>query len=1272
MKPLGRRYQGFVTEEFRDKSIRPNAPAIPFFSSVTEELIEEAAMFGPNYWVSNLVSPVRFKSAITLALKSRPKDIYVEIGPHSTLAGPINSANSDTSVTCPYVSTLQRDADCEESLLSAFGTLYQYGATVNLENLVSPGTVLADIPTYPWDHSGSYWHELQASKDWRFRKFGHHNLLGLRVPETTGMEPCWRNALSLEDEPWLNDHKVQSNVAFPMSAYCAMALEGVRQITGIDSDFMLNHVFAQNPLLLTDTAVAEIRTTLHPDHGESFTEAKSWSFSICSHSESGWVVNCQGQIQLRQMALSIAPKSGNLLRKVNELDWYDALAKAGFMYGPAFQCLSSIHSSASNMIATGKVMLRGERMLPLDACWQLSTVAFCGGLRRNLTGLSIPSGIEQISVSHDAAEMVATAWSDDNGKTFNVECRADDELVLRASGLHLTQPTNDATTSDDDSHAAAELEWRPHFDFISHDGLLVPPPWNVEGIKLREKVTLFCMIDTSERLRDLEAVEPFLLKYRGWLGHEIEKATTGEGSTPEGLEQFLDLSRPDRVKMVDDLFSALLSMSEEDAFTLALKRVWERIESIYTGKDHALKILMEDNLLTRVYNDCSFDHSGFIQMLAHTNPNLKILEVGAGTGGTTQTFLKSLIDASGYPSYELYTFTDISDGFFPQAKERFSYAPNMDYRVFDISKDPLEQGFEAKTYNLILATNVVHATPVLRESLENLRKLLNAQGHMVLVELISTTNAWNYGFGILSGWWLGEADGRPNRPNVTIDRWDKELRAAGFSGANTVVYDGQEPHRYCAAIISQPMHDPADSTKYKKITILCNDRESEMASSLEGALLNASYSVSFSGLEDELPDDQDVISILDLENSFLAELTESKLIAIQKFLGNLTTRKLLWLTPPSQVSCQDPRPAHSVGLIRSVRSELSSNIFTLEIEPKEREFAQLALEVLQKIQASDDTQDLLPDREFAIFDGLINVGRYRPFSLEQRSRELDTDHGADVKTLDLDKPSSSQGSHIWHQEPFADQIPSDHVEIEVQAIGIEHANPNVSHGSATPIIQTRGLAGTIRRVGVDEQKLAIGDRVMALWPHSSLTTHAIVLADLAVKIPDTLSFDDAASMPASFAVAIRSLIDIGQLKGRHSVLIHSAASPLGLAAIAICRMTGAKIFATVESEDEVEYLTTQTGLDSNHVFLMENQSHAADLRRRTEDRGVDIILGSEHRDLLCSSWRCLAKFGKFVDTGAGDLSLLNKADLTSFLANRSYHCVDLTSFTQDLPAEIGR
>lgn len=94
-----------------------------------------------------------------------------------------------------------------------------------------------------------------------------------------------------------------------------------------------------------------------------------------------------------------------------------------------------------------------------------------------------------------------------------------------------------------------------------------------------------------------------------------------------------------------------------------------------------------------------------------------------------------------------------------EARERFSEHDNMKYSVLDISKDPINQGFEAGSYDLIIAANVLHATPRLSETLRNVHKLLTPDGHLVLDELSSTIKWLNYIMGTLPGWWLGKDDG---------------------------------------------------------------------------------------------------------------------------------------------------------------------------------------------------------------------------------------------------------------------------------------------------------------------------------------------------------------------------------------------------------------------------------------------------------------------------------------------------------------------------------
>jgi SAM-dependent methyltransferase len=169
---------------------------------------------------------------------------------------------------------------------------------------------------------------------------------------------------------------------------------------------------------------------------------------------------------------------------------------------------------------------------------------------------------------------------------------------------------------------------------------------------------------------------------------------------------------------------------------------------------------MQDDMLSALYDSVSFGYGDFVRLLSSNRPNLRILEVGGGTGGTTERTLRGLVDESSLPPYSVYTFTDLSAGFFPQAKERFAYAPNMEFQTLDISQDGLTQGFEAASFDIILAPNVVHATASLKETLSYLEPLLKPDGFIFLAELCSLIQSPNYIFGNFVGWWLGEADGR--------------------------------------------------------------------------------------------------------------------------------------------------------------------------------------------------------------------------------------------------------------------------------------------------------------------------------------------------------------------------------------------------------------------------------------------------------------------------------------------------------------------------------
>ena len=152
-----------------------------FYSSVTGGIIENSVAVSPEYWQNNLTSPVRFDSAMRRILQRQRNNSFLEIGPHSTLAGPLRQICAEVGSDCLYIPTMIRNKECADTLLSAWGQLYQQGIPLSFKHLAQGGSVLPDLPSYLWDHSASYWYESRLSKDWMFRKYGYHGPLSACV-----------------------------------------------------------------------------------------------------------------------------------------------------------------------------------------------------------------------------------------------------------------------------------------------------------------------------------------------------------------------------------------------------------------------------------------------------------------------------------------------------------------------------------------------------------------------------------------------------------------------------------------------------------------------------------------------------------------------------------------------------------------------------------------------------------------------------------------------------------------------------------------------------------------------------------------------------------------------------------------------------------------------------------------------------------------------------------------------------------------------------------
>jgi NADPH:quinone reductase-like Zn-dependent oxidoreductase/SAM-dependent methyltransferase len=1248
------------------------------FSSVTTDTVTQKHVRNASYWVQNLISPVKFSSAVSNLLTVEKECVFLEIGPHSNLAGPLRQICSATSLPFHYISAQNRGKDSFATYLAAVGKLYQSGIPLDLTPLFPDAKAMSGLPTYPWEHNESFWHESRISKAWRNRQYPQHCLLGARNSEGPESEPQWRNIVNVEDLPWISDHKLYDDVVFPVAGYVAIAGEAVRQISHAPpgSGYRLRHVIIHEALLLADAV--EISTCFR-NHRLNDSEDSTWyDFVISSYNGSAWIKHCTGQVTIFDQARACEWTPEVLPREVSCPRIYEQLAQVGFLVGPEFRRLVSATSATSEELVYAKIVskeLESPSLYTLhpatiDAAIQLRFVSQARGLPRHIVDLGIPTAIEELEVSAGSGTIDAKAWAL-HGVEPCVELAADGKVVFHASSIRLQRLGDGDGASSDvlGLHAAARLNWLPHFDFVDVSTLFTPSSFERQHLRLQEELAYLCMLQTAEKVRLLKPCQPHFNKFREWIDKHIELAKLEyEGLLNESQPLSSDSSATIALKM--EKITAQLLQTPRRSVAIGLRRLVDNIDDIFTGKTTAIELLLRENTLAEMYDLNTFDHSPFLRILSHTRPTLKILEVGAGTGGTTEPILRNMVDNQLLPAYSVYTFTDISAGFFPAAKERLSYAPNIEFKVLDISQNPLDQGFQEDTYDLIIASNVIHATPSLRQTLHNVRQLLKPDGMLVMTELCGLSRSVNYVFGTFSGWWLGEDDNRRDQPYVPVSRWDKELKASGYSGVDAAVYDDEESQAHFAVIVASK--EPPESDKPTSVSLLAQDPEEHIASTVAATLEGNGWRVSNLRLGDDVPQDQAIISCLDLEVAFLEDGSQDKFTALQGFARSAGSRRILWLIPPTQANCSNPSSGQTLGITRTLRSELGLNLYTLEVDPHGDFFGASVSKTFGRVMRDQDIENLEPDREYIVRGGVICVGRYQPIPLIEGV----TDESSGVETmkkLHIDQPGILDTME-WKTSSLPKFLAQDEVEVEIRSASLNFHDVVFAMGlipsDAKEVTLGLEVSGIVRRVGSEVTQLAVGDHVMGLCPNGGLATHVALTHHYVHKIPEGMSFGEAATFQDCYSTVIYALVDVGRMREGTSVLIHSACGGVGLAAIQVAQMMGAEIYVTVGSKTKRDYLVERYNIQQDRIFNSRDDSFLSGLMKQTRGKEVDLVLNSLSGELLHASWKCVAQYGTLLELGKRDLAAFGQLDMRRFLENRSYCGIDMKALMKDQPLLI--
>jgi len=411
--------------------------------------------------------------------------------------------------------------------------------------------------------------------------------------------------------------------------------------------------------------------------------------------------------------------------------WYTAMNKVGLIYGESFKTLSDISASAENSQAAAQVpynasegqMSQQSRYAvhptTLDACLQLSIIAAHKGKPEDLNKAYLPVSIKKLTVwpSKASPDIFLDAFGRGVRRGLrSIEAStglttADNQTILEAEVAFLSLETaTDENEVKKMPQPYTRLIWKPDIDRLTNaqaKHLFSQTQADESTAKFYfstlENLTQLAIRSVVERLPgDLQTdlLPGHMQKFLTWLRKEKLALSHKESDSLAGDKL---------IEKIDTIAKSLEQSVPEAAMVAQLNA---KMPQIVSGTVGALDVMVENDLLSRIYED-GFGQTGayarltdVMTLVAHKDPRLHILELGAGTGGATKVMMKALNGDTPLPKYEMYDFTDVSKAFLGVAQDRFHAHRHMNFGILDIENDPAGQGFEEHSYDIVFASNV--------------------------------------------------------------------------------------------------------------------------------------------------------------------------------------------------------------------------------------------------------------------------------------------------------------------------------------------------------------------------------------------------------------------------------------------------------------------------------------------------------------------------------------------------------------------------------------
>ncbi|KAL8766899.1 MAG: hypothetical protein Q9209_006447 [Squamulea sp. 1 TL-2023] len=1309
-----------------------------FFSTVTGRR-ESADTVHPSYWVKNLLQPVQYLEAVKALFfnndndegEARVPNIVVEVGPHSALQSPtkqilervvLKSAQKPQTPVI-YLPSLVRGKRATTTLLSLAGNLFAMGSELNFAAInrteYFPVQTVKDLPSYAWNKTGRYIHQSHVASSKLRTGAPYNRLLGWKSPYSEGNEHAFRNVFSLDDLPWIRDHVVAGDILFPFTGFVSLAIEGFRSLSStLSQGVVIREFHVTTSLKLEEGQRVDVTTKFRPAAtGTETVSLTAWTFEILSWSDThGWTSHSYGLVEADHSheSLSRSPAVQDAIKtlddeKLQQCDVQDVYASlqanSGLNYGPTFRNMVHLRQASGTTVQT--IVLRqldsdthalSEASPVTVDPPTLDTIFHSLGAIQGGHGpgpVVVPSFCLKWRISNHIAANAGRQFCV-VGRLLSRDEKSDTthmQFVIfdLASGTSSPEPVAEIgpvklqciarPDAQDlrypDTYTMKHVPYLDLMDTHILSQIVEGPPADTAELQQRRDLDHTAIYYLARMLKeiandDMSRLPFYQAKFLSW----AERVVTAQQT-----------AIPNSTTLVD-------KVSSSDDTGRMLCGVGAQLPEILRGEQQPLKIMLADGLLQRTYeqyhgcNRVNQAAARYIALLADCNPDLNILEIGGGTASATLPILQAIQSATkGVASFFHYTFTDISAGFFDNARAKLSqWIGQMTYNKLDISQDPLSQGFSAESYDVVLASNVLHATPDIISTLRNARTLLKPNGRLVLMEAVHDAAPHFLPFVLLEGWWLSRDSYRSklDGPLLTKGLWNNLLEANGFSSIQGYVddYPGQPEHLFSAIWSTKLDNQEVIRKKEVDLSVTVYHSFSEEDDVGFAKIVSDNLAQQIGGtstikhlLQYGNDENTPMCVVLDKQQrSILSNLSSEMFFKVKSLL--LQAPSLLWVLPDTS----HPDASIIKGVLRSLRLEASSSRLILLEAPFNAHGAGAIGRVAHHM-TWDPKSAINDEQEYSLIDNILHVPRLQ--LAEAPKETFITEAGGSVKgeqniwqedaaiEMTVDVVGSPDSVHFRYSDILNTELGDEEIIVRVAAVGMNFRDLLLVLGSLSWHAPGLEGAGVVACVGSRVNDMQVGNRVFYIAHEAGMANFVRMPSLRAHRIPESLNMIDAASMPVAYSTAIMSITENGRLRKGETVLIHSASGAVGQACIMVAQQMGARIFATAGSTAKREFVAQNFGIPTAQVFSSRDSEFKDGILQATKNRGIDVVVNSLSGHLLQQTWDLIAENGRFIEIGKKDLLENNYLPMRHFDRNVTFSAIDLRKVAAARPEAVG-